>query len=250
MYKDKNLSIANSDDIKTTAENSQVSRRDLFKQAATVVGIATATAITTPLRVEAAPPKNKSAQSKKVQTIPQYEARETLTAQEMATLEAVCDRLVPADKLGPGAREARVPRYIDRSLAGPLKELKDKYSICLAAIDEYSKTKKNKIFTKLPPVDQDEILTDIEKGVPTAGFVPKSNIFFNMMLAHVHQGMFSDPFYGGNANFIGWDLIRYPGLRMHVSAEDQKLNAKPKPLRESAYDISMFQNHEGRNHGK
>ena len=36
-------------------------------------------------------------------------------------------------------------------------------------------------------------------------------------LAHTIQGILSDPFYGENANFIGWDLIGYPGTRMGVS---------------------------------
>ena len=35
--------------------------------------------------------------------------------------------------------------------------------------------------------------------------------FFNLVRAHTIQGTFCDPYYGGNANFVGWDLIGYPG---------------------------------------
>ena len=31
---------------------------------------------------------------------------------------------------------------------------------------------------------------------------------------------------GGNANFAGWELIGYPGPRMFVSTEMQKMDAK------------------------
>ena len=42
------------------------------------------------------------------------------------------------------------------------------------------------------------------------------------------KGMFGDPYYGGNVNFVGWDLIGYPGVRTNVSAADQKaLEAEP-----------------------
>jgi hypothetical protein len=64
--------------------------------------------------------------------------------------------------------------------------------------------------------------------------------FFNLIRTHTIQGMFSDPFYGGNANFIGWDLIGYPGARTMVSANLQLLDKKPEPSRKSAYDYGMF----------
>ena len=64
--------------------------------------------------------------------------------------------------------------------------------------------------------------------------------FFNLVLAHTVQGTFGDPFYGGNRNFAGWDLIGYPGVRLAVAAEQQNLDAKTSPTHMSAYDYSMF----------
>jgi hypothetical protein len=52
--------------------------------------------------------------------------------------------------------------------------------------------------------------------------------------------MFGDPYYGGNANFAGWDLIGYPGVRTNVTADDQRLGAKVAPNHRSAYDYDMF----------
>ena len=55
------------------------------------------------------------------------------------------------------------------------------------------------------------------------------------------QGTFSDPFYGGNYNGIGWDIIKYPGVRTTVPAEYQQWNVELKPNRQSAYDHDMFE---------
>src|SRR4051794_28308607 len=40
-------------------------------------------------------------------------------ADEAAFVEAAAGRLIPDDETGPGAREAGVPLFIDRQLAGP-----------------------------------------------------------------------------------------------------------------------------------
>ena len=51
------------------------------------------------------------------------------------------------------------------------------------------------------------------------------------------EGTFSDPFYGGNKNFAGWDLLRYPGPRLAVAPDDQKIEM-PKPIRRSVHGAS------------
>ena len=61
-----------------------------------------------------------------------------------------------------------------------------------------------------------------------------------MVRTHTMQGTFGDPFYGGNANFVGWDLLGYPGLRLAVTADEQRLGAKLTPTHRSAYDHEMF----------
>jgi hypothetical protein len=78
-----------------------------------------------------------------------------------------------------------------------------------------------------------------------------------MVLNHTRQGTFGDPYYGGNANFVGWDLIGYPGVRTGVTAADQQALERNqlKPNRRSAYDNEMFNKatasaaHRGMPHG-
>ena len=59
---------------------------------------------------------------------------------------------------------------------------------------------------------------------------------------HTWQVMFGDPKYGGNVDFAGWNLIRYPGVRMRVTAEEQRrLEGGELPqVRQSAYDYPTF----------
>ena len=170
---------------------------------------------------------------------PLREAFETLTAAESDTLEAIVARIIPTDENGPGAAEARAAHYIDRALTGPLASRKAAYVSGLAAVDTYAQASKGALFARLSARDQDAVLTDIEKNVAT-GFSPNAAAFFNMVRAHTIEGTFCDPYYGGNANFAGWDLIGYPGVRLAVTSDEQKLNARPSPTHMSAYDYRMF----------
>jgi hypothetical protein len=87
----------------------------------------------------------------------------------------------------------------------------------------------------------------MQKNVAT-GFRPSASAFFELVRAHTIQGTFCDPYYGGNANFVGWDLVGYPGLRIVVSAEEQSMSKPPKAIRTSAYDEAMFSKRGGHGH--
>ena len=211
-----------------------LSRRNLFKRAG-IVGTLAATAGTTLALTAAGTARAQTP----APAAPPLEALETLTAAESDILEAIVARLIPADDNGPGAAEARAAHYIDRALAGPLSASRRAYAVGLAAVDAYAQSAKGAPFATLAAQDQDAVLSDIEKNVAT-GFGPNSSTFFNLVRTHTIQGMFSDPYYGGNANFVGWDLIGYPGLRMAVTEDDQRMSVKPTPNRRSAYDFEMF----------
>src|SRR5258707_10142972 len=139
------------------------------------------------------------------------EPLENLTATEADLLEAIVTRRIPSDATGPGATEARAAHYIDRALGGALASSRQAYTAGLAALDRYSRSSRGKAFTELSATDQDSVLIDVETGAAT-GFTGSSAAFFALVLNHTHQGTFGDPYYGGNANFIGWDLIGYPGI--------------------------------------
>jgi gluconate 2-dehydrogenase gamma chain len=218
-----------------------VSRRNLFKQAA---GAAAALSATTPALVTAQPAPPAAAPTPRATRL---EALETLTAAEADTLEAIVARLIPSDANGPGATEARAAHYIDRALTGPLRGARGAYAAGLAALDAYAQSTKGAAFAKLSAADQDAVLTDLEKNVAT-GFAPNAATFFNLVRTHTIQGTFCDPYYGGNADFVGWELIGYPGIRMVVTAEEQRMKARPKPVHQSAYADATF-SMKGGSHG-
>ena len=211
---------------------SNVARREMLKRAGAVGAVATTTAVVPAASLT----PGAQAQAK---ALPLREALETLTAAESDTLEAICARIIPSDANGPGAAEARAAHYIDRALTGPLAGSKSAYVSGLAAIDAYAQSAKDAPFVKLSAGDQDAVLGDFEKNAAKA-YLPNPAGFFNMVRTHTIQGTFCDPYYGGNANYVGWDLIGYPGIRMAVSPQDQSMSRPPKAVRKSAYDEAMF----------
>jgi gluconate 2-dehydrogenase gamma chain len=170
------------------------------------------------------------------------EPLKTLTRLEYDTLDAICSRIIPSDENGPGAKEAKAARFIDWGLAGSLggrggaAGMRDLYTAGLAAVESYAMSFQRVSFADLTAAEQDAIINDLSQNrVPQA---PQN--FFNMVRTHTIQGTFSDPFYGGNANFVGWDMIGYPGARVQVDANLQRMDRKPAPSHKSAYDYGMF----------
>jgi gluconate 2-dehydrogenase gamma chain len=162
-----------------------------------------------------------------------------LTAAEARTLEAFVARLIPSDANGPGALEAGAARYIDRALGDALAAAHDAYRAGLAALDAHTRRTSGKPFAELDANAQDEALRTLEQNT-APGFAPSSAAFFNLVLGHTLEGMFGDPHYGGNRDFIGWNLLGYPGLRLAVAAEEQRMDAPLEAIHLSAYDLPMF----------
>jgi len=218
-------------DIVSSETSGEQTRRGFIKQVG-LAGAAVAVSAT-PLGCSPEPTTISAAQGVR------REALEALNATEAEALEAIVARIIPTDENGPGAAEARAAHYIDRALTGPLRALRSNYAAGLAAIDEYAQSSKGAPFARLAPGDQDAVLRDMEANT-AMGFSPDAAAFFNLLRTHTIEGTFSDPYYGGNADYVGWNLIGYPGLRLGVSAEDQRMGPQLAPIRTSAYDDPMF----------
>jgi len=182
-----------------------------------------------------------------------------LTADEVAFLDAAVARLIPADDLGPGAKEAGVTFFLDRQLGGPFGSAQSwymqgpwddgeetqgyqsrmtpaqMYRAAIKAIDAYCRQAfGDRAFSALSTDEQDKVLTGLEKGDIKLENV-KAAAFFDMFLQNVVEGFFSDPIYGGNRDMAGWKLIGFPGARYdyrpYVSKHNQKLALEPVSLR-------------------
>jgi gluconate 2-dehydrogenase gamma chain len=161
---------------------------------------------------------------------------------QMRILVAFVDRIIPKDELGPSASESGVPEYINRALGDYLAAEKTAFIEGLEATDAFARRSQNAALADLPADKQDAVLTAMDNG-NAEGFA-NARAFFNRARRLTMEGMFGDPYYGGNKNFAGWDLIRYPGPRLATSQDDQKMGVEIKPYRHSAYGAA------GEDHGR
>lgn len=118
-----------------------------------------------------------------------------LTAAEGQLVEALCDRIVPADE-SPGAKQAGVLYYIDRQLAGPLQRFTQSYRTGLAEFAEACQDKTGRAFVELTAEEQTEFLRRVERGA-----------FFQMVVDHTMQGFYGSPAHGGNHDEASWKML-------------------------------------------
>jgi gluconate 2-dehydrogenase gamma chain len=165
-----------------------------------------------------------------------------LAPDEVAFLDAAVSRLIPADDLGPGAKEAGVTFFIDQQMAGPFgrgeswymsgpwkKGTEQQgyqlrltpaqlYRAAIKDIEDYCQRTFSRKYPDLSVEDQDKVLHGLEKGEIELANVPAKD-FFKMLLQNTQEGFFADPVYGGNRDFIGWKLVGFPGPRYNYVAE-------------------------------
>lgn len=156
-----------------------------------------------------------------------------LDASANAVLTAFVDRIVPADESGPAASDCGVVRYINRSLTEWNQTDVPALSTGLQALDQVARSRHSQDFAALSATQQDALLSDLESGVVTE--IPNGQQLFNRLHRLTLEGMFSDPYYGGNANYAGWDLIGYPGAVLASTQDMQKMGERLPALHTSAY---------------
>jgi gluconate 2-dehydrogenase gamma chain len=159
-------------------------------------------------------------------------------ADEAALVDAIVDRLIPSDELGPGAKDSGVTTFIDRQLMGPYGghdwlymqgpfaatslptqgmqsplTPRQQYRMGLAALQSYCKANfAGRGFVQLTTEEQEKLLTGMEKGELTLPDF-SSKMLFQAVYANTMEGFFADPIYGGNRDMAGWKLVGFPGVR-------------------------------------
>lgn len=124
-----------------------------------------------------------------------------LTDAEAAGIDAIAALIIPSGAT-PGAREAGVVNFIDRSLNTFAVGQRPLFTAGVAELDHRATEAhpSAKSFAALDEAQQSAMLHDLEKA--------KSD-FFTAMLAATAAGMFSNPEYGGNKDKIGWKMIGF-----------------------------------------
>lgn len=160
-------------------------------------------------------------------------AREIIffNAAQARAVEALAARIIPGDAEDPGAREADVLTYIDRSLGGCYQELQTAYRRGVAELGRHCTERHGAPFAELTEESQDLIVGELDEQFAAleAGEaeIDDSRLlilaeFFGMVRQHTLEGMFSDPMYGGNRDCVGWRLVGFPGAQWGYSAEQMR----------------------------
>lgn len=184
------------------------------------------------------------------------------TPLEAEIVDAAVARLIPADELGPGGREAGCTTFIDYQLAGffgrfdrlymrppfavgteqqglqsPITPAQH-YRAALNALDRWCRTSfGGKSFAQLTIEQQDDILHRLEKDeIKLENADGKA--FFELLYQNTMEGFFADPVYGGNRDMVGWKLLGFPGVRYdfrdHVSKHNEPYPLPPVSIMGSA----------------
>lgn len=117
----------------------------------------------------------------------------TLAPEEVETLGALADELIPGDPPAaengwqglPGAREANVVRFLDWQLApdAPFARDRDVYRVHLVRA-------------------RGRAAAEVERDDPS---------FFDLLLRHVKMGYYGNPRYGGNAGYASYRMLGVAG---------------------------------------
>ena len=145
--------------------------------------------------------------------------RRCLSVDEARTLEAMCDRIIPADQ-DPGAAWAGVVTFIDRQLVGPYRRFRKTYKWGLAGTNGTSLAMFAKPFAGLTPQQKDTVLQSMDKGQARGEDWKQvsAKSFFDLVVTHTMQGFYGDPRHGGNRDRVSWKMLRlpYPPVRGRI----------------------------------
>ena len=121
------------------------------------------------------------------------------TPVQAAEIDAMSAQIFPTDDR-PGAREARVVHFIDRSLTSFARDAQPLYTQGIEELQAKARAlfPGTTAFSALSPAQQIQVLTAIE-----------TTPFFKTVRDHTIMGMFASPKHGGNFNKVGWQLIGF-----------------------------------------
>lgn len=166
-----------------------------------------------------------------------------LGAEEARAVEAIAERLIPGDELGPGARDAGVATYIDRALAGFSRDLQLVYRLGLRELADHCSARYGAPFADLDAATQDEVVRrwlgpespppddDTREDLLSPGRLagsedvpesPRLTRLFAVIREHAVEGFFCDPGYGGNRDAVGWRLVNFPGAQWGYTDEQMR----------------------------
>ncbi len=150
-----------------------------------------------------------------------------LNVAEARIAAAIFERMFPAGDDGPGAGAIGVVDYLDRALTGEYAEWAETYRVGLATLNRIAREEHDAGFADCSDVDQDALIERLEHEALPGFRAPAQREFFGLLRAHLQEGLFADPAYGGNRDKQGWRLLGHTGIWFENSAEE---NLAPEPV--------------------
>ncbi|MEP6835403.1 MAG: gluconate 2-dehydrogenase subunit 3 family protein [Gemmatimonas sp.] len=146
---------------------------------------------------EASPPSADSTQMPMAESPAPAQELKHFSVSQAADVDAIASRIIPTDD-SPGAHEAGVVYFIDRTLGTFAKEQMPLFDVGLQSLTKSAKTKHgaDATFAKLTAEQQDALLKSIEKSD-----------FFGAIRFATIAGFLSLPKYGGNKDYVGWKYV-------------------------------------------
>ncbi len=120
-----------------------------------------------------------------------------LSANDAATLRAICDQIIPADDF-PSASEAGVLNYIDRQLTHHYRRHRKTYLDGLKQADLLSRNRFGTDLAGASVQQQFEIVSAMET---------QNEAFFDLVRSHTMQGYYGSPRHGGNRDAMSWRML-------------------------------------------
>lgn len=154
-------------------------------------------------------------------------------------VQAMAERIMPSDDVGPGAVELGVVYFIDEQLnseygvaadwymEGPFVNRSEGakpnqgwqsrltpaevYEHALDWIEEYTSAEYGRSFLDLSDEQRDEVLRALDDNEVDTFREIEPEEFFRLIRFNTIEGMYCDPMYDGNRNMDGWRMKRFPG---------------------------------------
>jgi hypothetical protein len=141
-----------------------------------------------------------------------------LTQEQMAILDTLFERILPADHARqiPGARESGASGFVSQLLAMDaatyfeIPAWRRLYAEAIPALQQYALNRHQKSLVNLDAAQLDELLAGLELGtLPDLPAGIDQKLLFGTFRRHCIQGCFADPRWGGNKDRLMWRAIGY-----------------------------------------
>jgi gluconate 2-dehydrogenase gamma chain len=168
---------------------------------------------------------------------PEPEALTYFNDFQARTVEAITERIIPADSTNGGATQAGVVYYIDRAISGFSTGLQRVYRLGLRELERFCEWEHATQFVNLTAEQQDQVIRrflgneirgdQTAKNEQDSGTIEGIDVgllrsMFAVIREHAIEGYFCDPVYGGNRGAVGWRLVGFPGVQWGYTAEQMK----------------------------